>query len=187
VSEAPVGPAGEAEKVAAPPELPRPHWVGSLASLIVVLAVLALLLRLLHLGLPLAYPRVLQGPFSVADLGAVEEYAGFSPLVPFFRPQQLGPQPVYVTVFRRPRPRVVALWQGEHFLFLEQTQGGPAPPVPPDAHPLAVPGGASAWRHGRTLHVVARREGLWIVLRTDLDERAARRLVETLRRQRDLR
>jgi hypothetical protein len=176
----------DAERVPTSAETARHHWVGSLVSLVVVLAVLALFLRLLHVGLPMFYPRVLQGPFSVDDFGEVERYAGFSPLVPFFRPQQLGPRPVHVTVYRRPHARVVALWQGERFLYLEQTRGGRPPQVPPDAQPLAVTGGASWWRHGRTRHVVARREGVWVEIRTDLEERDVRRVVETLRRYEEL-
>jgi hypothetical protein len=163
-----------------------PRWVGSLVTLVVVLGVLAVLLRLLHLGAPVLYPRVLQGPFALGDVGEVEEYAGFSPLVPFFRPQELGPRPVYVTVYRRPRPRVVVLWQGEHFLRLEQWRGGDPPPVPAGAQPLAVPGGGRSWRHGRTVYVVARRAGTWVEIRSDLDDVAVRRVVETLRPYRDL-
>jgi hypothetical protein len=80
----------------------------------------------------------------------------------------------------------VVFWQGEHFLYLEQTRGGEAPPVPLDSRPLEVAGGARWWRQGRTRHVVARREGVWIELRSDLDDRSVRRVVETLRPYRDL-
>jgi hypothetical protein len=169
-----------------PPSAPRRHPVGSLVSLAVVLAVLGVLLRLVHVGVPLFYPKVLQGPFSLGDVGEVEEYAGFSPLVPFFRPQQLGLRPAYVTVFRRPVPRVVVFWQGEHFLLLEQRRGGEPPVVAADAEALAVPGGARWWRQGRTRHVVTRRGGLWVELRSDLDDASVRRIVETLRPYREL-
>lgn len=164
-----------------PPQPPRHHWVGSLAALGVVLAVVALLLRLLHVGLPLLYPRVLQGPFSLGDVAEAEAYAGFSPLVPFFRPQELGARPVHVTVFRSPQPRVVIFWQGEHFLHLDQRRGGEAPAVPAHAEALPVAGGARWWRQGRTRHVVLRRGGSWVEVRSDLDDRAVRRIVETLR------
>ena len=165
----------------ADPAPPRRHWVGSLVSLAITLAVLAVVLRLVHVGLPILYPRVLQGPFSLADVGEVEPYAGYSPLVPFFRPASLGPRPVTVTVFRRPQPRVVILWQGERFLHLDQRRGGAPPAVPPDAEALAVVGGARWWRQGRTRHVVLRRDGAWVEIRSDLADADVRRVAETLR------
>jgi hypothetical protein len=155
-------------------------------TLVVILGVLALALRILHVGAPMLYPRVLQGPFSLDDIAEVERYAGFSPLVPFFRPAELGSRPVHVTVFRRPAARVVIFWQGEHFLYLAQSRGGEPPPVPPGAEALAVAGGARWWRHGRTRHVVARRDGTWVEIRSDLDARDVRRIVETLRPYREL-
>ena len=176
--------AGSGSGVAA--AAPRRHWFASLVTLVVVLAVLAVLLRVLHLVIPIAYPQVLQGPFALAGLGEVEEVAGFSPLVPFFRPQTLGREPVHVTVFRRPVPRVVVVWQGERFLHLELRRGGEAPPVPPDAEPLPVTGGGRWWRHGRTRHVVARRDDFWVALSSDLDDRDVRRVVATLRPHREL-
>lgn len=165
----------------APPPDRRPSPVGALAALVVVLAVIGFLLRLVHVGLPMFYPQVLQGPFSVERLGEVEEYAGFSPLVPFYRPAALGTRPVVITVFRRPRPRVDVLWQAERLLVLEQTRGGEAPPAPPHARPLPGVDDAVWWREGRTHHVVARSHGLWVELRTDLAEDDLHRLVQTLR------
>jgi hypothetical protein len=169
----------------APP--PRPHWVGSLVTLVVVLGILAVVLRLLHLGMPMLYPRVLQGPFSLEDVGEVERYADFSPLMPFFRPAELGPRPVHVTVYRQPVPRVVVFWQGDHFLYLEQSRGGEPPPVPADAEALAVGEGTRWWRHGRTRHVVSRRGGIWVEIRSDLDDRTVRRVLESLRPYEELR
>lgn len=162
-----------------------------IAALLVVFGVLFLLLRALHLGLPLLYPKVLRGPFSLESVAEVEEYAGFSPLVPFFRPETLGERPVHVTVTRGPRARVAVFWQGERFLFLEERAGGVPPPVPENAREwsLETPGAPEEawwWRQGRTVHAIARRGNHWVELRTDLTADDARRVVETLRPYRDL-
>lgn len=162
-----------------------------IASLLVLLAVVFVVLRALHLGVPLLYPRVLRGPFSLEEIGQVEEYAGFSPRVPFFRPESLGPRPVLVTASRPPRPRAVVFWQGEHFLHLEEERGGAPPPVPENARSWSLQGPAAEgenhwWRHGRTVHAVARRGDAWIEVRTDLPPDDARRVVETLRPHREL-
>lgn len=160
-------------------------------TLVVILAVLFLVLRALHLGIPVLYPKVLQGPFSLESVAEAEEYAGFSPLVPFFRPASLGDRPIHVTVTRRPQAKVAVFWQGERFLYLEEREGGPPPPIPENAQTwdLRTPGApeeAHGWRQGRTVHAVARRADHWIELRTDLPEEDARRIVETLRPYRDL-
>jgi hypothetical protein len=162
-----------------------------IGSLLVILGGLFLLLRALHLGIPVVYPKVLQGPFSLDSVAEVEEYAGFSPLVPFFRPETLGERPIHVTVTRRPRARVTVFWQGERFLYLEEREGGPPPPVPENARAweLRTPGApdeAHWWRQGRTVHAAARRGDHWIELRTDLPDEDARRIVETLRPYREL-
>jgi hypothetical protein len=162
-----------------------------IVSLAVLAGVLFLLLRALHLGIPVVYPKVLQGPFSLASVAEVEEYAGFSPLVPFFRPGSLGERPVHVTVTRGPRARVTVFWQGERFLYLEERAGGGAPPVPENARPWELrtrgaPEEARWWRRGRTVHAVARRGDHWVEIRTDLTDDDARRIVETLRPYREL-
>lgn len=165
----------------------RRHWLGSLVSLVITLAVVALLLRLLNVGLPILYPPVLQGPFALTDVADAQRYTGFSPLVPFFHPPQLGSRPLYVTVYRRPLPRAVIFWQAEQFLLLDERRGGEAPAVPPGAPALPVTGGGTWWREGRTWHVVLRREGTWVTIETDLDETAVRRVAETLRPAEELR
>ena len=161
------------------------------ASLLVIAGVLFLALRALHLGIPLLYPRVLRGPFSLGSLAEVEEYTGFPPLVPFFRPEVLGEQPVHVTVTRPPAAELVVFWQGERFLYLAERQGGGSPPVPPDARSWILRGPAAEgtnrwWRQGRTVYAVGRRGDLWIELRTDLSDDDARRVLETLRPYREL-
>lgn len=157
-----------------------------IASLLVLLGVFFLVLRALHVGVPLFYPKVLRGPFSLESVAEVEEYAGFSPLVPFFRPESLGERPIHVTVTRGPRARVAIFWQGERFLYLEERHGGGAPPVPENAREWALtvagaPEEARWWRQGRTVHAVAHREDRWVEVRTDLPAEDARRVVETLR------
>lgn len=162
-----------------------------IASLLVLLGVVFLLLRALHLGVPLLYPQVLRGPFSLEGIAEVEAYTAFSPLLPFFRPEALGPRPVLVTASRPPRPRAVVFWQAERFLYLEQERGGRPPPIPANARSWTLRGPAAEgenhwWRQGRTVHAVARRGELWIEVRTDLPPDDARRVVETLRPHRDL-
>lgn len=163
----------------------------SIASLLVVLGVLFLVLRVIHVGIPLFYPKVLRGPFSLDTVAQVEEYAGFSPLMPFFRPESLGERPVHVTVTRAPRARVTVFWQGERFLYLEERAGGRPPAVPENARAwtLGTPGApedARWWHQGRTVHAVARRGDRWVEVRTDLPAEDARRVVETLRPYREL-
>lgn len=162
-----------------------------IVSLLVLAAVLWLALRAIHVGLPLVYPQVLRGPFSLASLAEVEEYTGFSPLVPFFRPEVLGEQPVHVTVSRPPGASVTVFWQAERFLLLAEREGGGRPVVPEDAGSWPLRGPAAAgenrwWRRGRTIYAVARRGELWIELRTDLPAEDARRVVESLRPYREL-
>lgn len=157
-----------------------------IASLLVIAAVLLVVLRAIHVGIPIFYPRVLRGPFSLGDLAEVEQYTDFPPLVPFFRPQSLGPKPVHVTASRPPHAEVVVFWQGERFLYLEERAGAAAPPVPENARTWGLEGPAAAgehhwWRQGRTIYAVTRRGDLWIELRTDLSDDDARRVLETLR------
>lgn len=158
----------------------------AVVGVVLILGVVFGLLRFLHLALPVFYPKVLSGPFALDGLEQVEGYTGFSPRVPFYRPRELGERPVHVTVTRRPRPRVVVFWQGEHFLYLSQEKdaGGrraPAGRVPVTARPLPEHPEARWWRDGATHHVRLPLDDLVIELRTDLDLRDVERLVSTLR------
>lgn len=149
-------------------------------SFVLITAIFWFALRLIHLLVPLAYPVVLQGPFSLDDAADVERYCGFSPLVPFYMPEELGGSPVNITAYRRP-PRAVLFWQGERFLRVEQTLGGEMPAIPTDA--VTQPGLAEAvsWRRGETVYVAARVEGFTLELRTDLSLEDARRVVDSMR------
>ena len=101
--------------------------------------------------------------------------------MPFYRPQQLGAEPVNITVTRRPYPEIQVLWQAEHFLSLKERKGGPMPTVTPQAQPLPGHPGSMSWQDGRTQLVVIPLDDLWIELRTDLSLRDVQRLVDTLR------
>jgi len=151
------------------------------ASLAVTAALFLLALRLLHLTVPALYPAVLSGPFSLDDLGQVKEYAGFSPLVPFYRPIALGARPVNITVVRRGRARVTVFWQAESFLVLNEVRGGSAPDAPPEARPLEGRPGTLWWQEGNTQHLSFQVGELRIDLRTDLPHRDLERLLLSLR------
>jgi len=153
----------------------------AIVSFVILAAIFFALLRLIHLAVPVFYPQVLSGPFSVEGFDEVEELAGFSPLLPFFRPEVLGTRPVNITVTRRPQPEVVVFWQAERFLVLAERRGSRPGGAPPSARPLERHPDALWWREGVTHHVQLQREGLWIELRTDLPLTDVERLVETLR------
>lgn len=139
-------------------------------------------LRLVHLGIPIFYPKVLTGPFSLDRIESVAEYTGFSPRLPFYRPEQLGLRPVNITVTRRPYAKVVIFWRAEHFLYLAEQEGGqPSRQAAGDAQPLPGHPEATWWQEGRTHHVVLALDGLWIELRTDLTLLDVQRIIDTLR------
>lgn len=151
-------------------------------SFVLIAAIFGFALRLLHVLVPLAYPSVLQGPFSLDDAAEVEQYCGFSPLVPFYRPEVLGESPINITAYRRP-PRVVFFWQGEKFLWVEQTLDGEMVATPLDAVPLEGLAKAEAvsWRRGATVHLAARIDRFIVELRTDLSAEDARRIIDSMR------
>ena len=173
-----------------PPQPPqaRPvhRWPPALTFLLVVIALLAAL-RLVHLVLPLVYPAVLSGPFSLDSVGEAEQYVGFPPRLPFYRPEVLGTAPVNITARRRPQPQVTVFWQGDRFLYLSERRGGTSPFVRPESRPLPDHPDSAQWREGRTWRVVLQRDDLWIELRTDLPEEDLHRLVDTLRPYAELR
>jgi len=150
-------------------------------SFVIVLVLLLLAMRVVHLGVPIFYPKVLAGPFSLTGFDEVEEYSGFSPYLPFYRPEHLGVTPGNITVTRRPYPRVVVFWHAEHFLYLAEQQGGQRSPQRMREAPLPGHPEASWWREGDTQMVVLQRDGVWIELRTDLSLRDVQRIVDTLR------
>jgi hypothetical protein len=150
-----------------------------LGRFLVSLGFLLLALRVVHLAVPAFYPEVLAGPFSLRGLDEVQPYTGFVPLAPSYHPRELGALPLHVTARRRPA-EVVAFWQGERFLRLEQRPLDGDLPGHPDGRPLA--GQAHArWRQvGPVHHVSARHGDLWVTIATDLPRRDVERLLATL-------
>jgi hypothetical protein len=153
-----------------------------LLSLVLVAGGVFLGLRLVHLAIPVFYPQVLSGPFSVDRFEEVERYSGFSPLTPYYRPELLGERAVNITVSRRPEPAVVVFWQGERFLRLTQRLGGPSFPPGRGARPVPGRPDATWWMEGKTRFVVLDQDGLRLELRTDLALEDTARVVRTLRR-----
>lgn len=153
-----------------------------LGSFIVVAAALLLVLRTLHLGVPLFFPDTRPGPFTLASLDEVRRRAGFAPLVPGYRPATLGDRPSSLTVTATPRPTFVIVWHGaEHRLSITQRRGGAMPPHPPTSRPLAGVADSTWWLDGSTNHLVLRRGDLWVEVETDLPSRDLRRIADTLR------
>lgn len=138
-------------------------------------------LRVVHLGIPIFYPKVLTGPFSLESIEAAQSYLDFSPRMPFYRPEELGARPVNITVTRRPYSRLVVFWSARHFLQLTEQQGGPAPSDGAGGQPLPGHPDATWWNEGQTHHVVMKLDDLWIEVRTDLSLQDVQRLVDTLR------
>jgi hypothetical protein len=157
-----------------------------IGSFLLVTVIVFAVLRLAHLVIPLFYPKVLTGPFSLDRVEAVEEYTGFAPRLPFYRPEKLGASPVSITVTRRPHPRVVLYWQGEHFLRITEQQGGEIRPAAPATKPHEDHSGATWRREGRIYDVALKMDKLWVEVRTDLSEEETRRIVDTLRPYREL-
>lgn len=151
-----------------------------IGSFVVLLLGMLAALRFLHVTLPLFYPQMLTGPFAISDLRTARSYLDFSPHVPFYRPQSLGPQPVSVTVTRRPYPEIVIIWQSTHFLSLSERKGGPMPASALTSRPLPGHPDSAAWQDGRLRRVIFKLGELWIDLQTDLSEQDVHRLVETL-------
>ncbi len=157
-----------------------------LASLLVIAGGWLLLLRLVHLAVPAFYPAALTGPVSVDDFEAASRHAGFSPHLPYYRPQRLGERPVHITAVRRPYPRVVTFWRGERFLYLAEQEGGAVPARGVRGSPLADRPGSRTWRQGETHHVVLELDDRWIEIRTDLPRVEVERIVDSLTPYREL-
>ena len=156
------------------------------ASLLIIAGGWLLVLRLVHLAVPAFYPAALTGPVSVDSFEAASRHAGFSPRLPYYRPQRLGARPVHITAVRRPHAKVVTFWRGERFLYLAEQEGGPAPARGVRGSPLEGHPGSRYWRQGETHHVVLEEGGRWIEIRTDLPRLEVERIVDTLTPYREL-
>ena len=151
-----------------------------LGSFLVISAVLFLGLRGAHLLVGAIYPASLPGPFQLDSLDDIEQYAGFSPHIPFYRPIELGAGPSEIVVERRPRPASRIVWRGESYLEIFEWSGGSRPAVAADATSLPDLPSSLYWEEGEQLVAVVQLAGRWVEVRTDLDAVQLRRIVDTL-------
>lgn len=151
-----------------------------LGSFLLVTTAVFLVLRLIHVAVPLFFPETSPGPFPLASVEEVGPRLGFAPYVPAYRPLTLGERPPTLTGVRAPRPTVVIVWRGERYLVLTQRRGGARPEQPPTSVPLAGVPDSAWWSDGGRRHLVLRREELWITLETDLSAQELRRVADTL-------
>lgn len=152
-----------------------------LRAFLIITGVVALGLRLLHTAVPVAFPETRQGPIQVDRLEDVRRLAGFTPLVPGYRPASLGTGPTSVQVWLTPSPTFVVEWQkGDQFLSVRQRRGGPKPVHPPLAAAMAGVPGSTWWMEGARSHVILVRGEFWIEIETSLPEGELRRFADTL-------
>jgi hypothetical protein len=149
-------------------------------SFLLLALVLLLGLRLLNMAAPVFFPEVLSGPFRLDSTDAASRYIDFEPLLPYFRPEELGARPVSIVASRRPYPRLVVVWRGNRFLSLSERAGGPEPRLPAAAVLLPGRPAANVWRDGGAHRAVARRGNVWIEIETDLTLRDVRRILDSL-------
>jgi len=153
------------------------------ASFVLITAVVLLGLRLVHVAVPAIFPETRQGPIDVASLGEVEDRVGFAPILPAYRPERLGPQPVSMRVWLSPRPTFAVVWaSGDEYLSVTQRRGGPEPDAPPLSQPLEDVEDARWWIADGRFHLIVARDGFWIQIETTLPQRDLRRLADTLER-----
>jgi hypothetical protein len=152
-----------------------------LGSFLLIAGAALLLLRGVHLGVPLFFPETQPGPFVLGSLDEVRRRAGFAPLVPAYRPESLGERPASITVSLSPHPTFVIVWRGEHYLRLTQWRGGAEPAYPPASQPLPGAPASAWWEEGSRRHLVLRHGELWVTVETDLPSRDLGRIADTLR------
>jgi hypothetical protein len=152
-----------------------------IASLLVITAAVFVVLRGLHLAVPIVFPETRQGPIVVERLEDVRRQVGFAPILPAYRPAILGDHPGDMTIQLSPVPTFRTVWRGDaHDLTLTQRRGGPDPAIPPLARPLEGVPTAMWWIAGGRSYLVLRRDEFWIELDTSLPERELRRFADTL-------
>lgn len=153
-----------------------------IASFLLITATVFVVLRGLHLAVPIVFPETRQGPIAVARLEDVRLQVGFAPILPAYRPAILGDHPGEMTIELSPVPTFRTVWRGEeHDLTLTQRRGGPDPGMPPLARPLEGVPNAMWWSAGGRSYLVLRRDEFWIALDTSLPARELRRFADTLR------
>lgn len=151
-----------------------------LGSFVLIAAGVFLVLRVAHVGVPLFFPETRPGPFSLASLEEVRGRAGFAPLIPAYRPADLGPRPASLTVTLSPQPTLVIRWRGDRQLSVTQRRGGAMPPHPPASRPLPDVEDSTWWREGALHRLILRRGEFWIEVETDLPARDLKRIADTL-------
>lgn len=152
-----------------------------IASFLVITAVVFVVLRGLHLVVPIVFPETRQGPITVERLEDVRRQVGFAPLLPAYRPAILGDHPGEMTIELSPVPTFRTVWRGqEHDLMLTHRRGGPDPVTPPLARPLEGVPNAKWWIAGGRSYLVISRDEFWIELDTSLPSRELRRFADTL-------
>lgn len=155
--------------------------VKGLGSFIVIAVVVFGLLRVVHVGVPLAFPETRQGPIALAGLDDVRRQAGFAAIVPAYRPATLGERPAEITLTYRPRPTVTIVWQqdGDH-VSVTQQRGGARPEAPPLARPFEGLPDSLWWMDGGHATLQIPRGEFWITIATSLPVGELRRFVDTL-------
>jgi hypothetical protein len=151
-----------------------------LGSFALITTGVLLVLRLLHVGVPLFLPDTRPGPFKLTSLNDVRPRVGFAPLVPAYRPAALGDRPASLSVSLSPQPTFVIIWRGEHYLSVTQRLGGSMPAHPAAGQPLPDVIDSTWWRDGPLLHLVLKRGEFWIEVETDLPSRDLKRIADTL-------
>ncbi len=151
-----------------------------LGSFLFITAIMLIVLRGLHAGVPLFVADARPGPFTFADLGDVEPRLGFAPLVPAYRPARLGDRPARIDGWFAPEPTVIIEWRGDGRLAITQQRGGRPPDGPPTAQPLSGVAGSRWWQDGPTAHLILERDGIWLAIETDLPVSELRRLADTM-------
>jgi len=152
-----------------------------LGSFVLIAAGVLVALRLTHYALPVVFPETRQGPIAVADLEEARRLVGFDPLVPAYRPEQLGVRPSEMTVTLSPYPAFAIAWRNAgHFLSVTQQRGGPRPLQPPLARPLDNLPDSAWWMEDTHAHLALSRDGFWIHIVTNLPSRELRRFADTL-------
>lgn len=155
-----------------------------LLSFVLIAAVVLLVLRLAHVGVPILFPETRQGPVAVASLDEARRRLGFAPIVPAYHPAALGDRPTSIAVLLSPVPTVIVVWrEGDEYLSVTQRRGGPKPDHPPLAEPLTDVPDSTWWMAGSQNHLIIWRVGFWIEMATSLPARDLKRFADTLTQQ----
>ena len=157
--------------------------VRGLGSFAVIALTVMILLRVVHVSTPLAFPSTRLGPIVVASVDDARRLTGFEPAVPAYRPALLGDRPASMTVLLSPRPVFAIAWRASgEYLSVTQRRGGPRPEVPPVSAPLADVPDSAWWMDGANSHLVLQRGEFWIELETSLPRSELKRFADTLGR-----